>query len=250
MFTTRLSSVITGCGSNETTCSRRSTMSRIRSTNGTTIVRPGLSVRLYRPSRSTTPARACGTIRIVRARTISTNTTTTSKTINAITANLRLVHERGRAPDLGHLDLRAGLEDEVVDVRPGRPLLAADPHAAPVRVDALHDGCFRADECRRPRPDERRHVQMRAGDRPEQRKRRERGDDEDDELHERSDSDRRRDRRGDGGECDGAEKEQTRSEQLADRKYNSGDHPDHPARHVELIVGQPGRARPSAAGRP
>ena len=73
---------------------------------------------------------------------------------------------------------------------------------------------------------------------------------EDDELHERSDSDRRRNRRGDGGECDGAEEEQTRSEQLADRKYNSGDHPDHPTRHVELIVGQPGRVTPSAAGSP
>src|SRR5213078_1156071 len=136
------------------------TMSRIRSTNGTTIVRPGLSVRLYRPSRSTTPARACGTIRIVRARTISTNTTTTSKTINAITANLLLVHERGRAPDLRYLDPRARLEDEVVDVRPGRPLLAADPDAAAVRIHPLHDGRLRADECRRPGSDERRHVQM------------------------------------------------------------------------------------------
>ena len=45
MLTTRLSSVITGCGWNETTCSRRSIISRTRSTNGTTIVSPGLSVR-------------------------------------------------------------------------------------------------------------------------------------------------------------------------------------------------------------
>jgi hypothetical protein len=43
--TTTLSSVITGCGLKETTCSRRSITSRIRSTNGTTIVRPAFSVR-------------------------------------------------------------------------------------------------------------------------------------------------------------------------------------------------------------
>jgi hypothetical protein len=44
--TTRLSSVITGCGLNETTCSRRSISGRRRSMNGTTIVSPGDSVRL------------------------------------------------------------------------------------------------------------------------------------------------------------------------------------------------------------
>ena len=43
--TTTLSSVITGCGAKETTCSRRSITSRIRSTNGTTIVSPAFSVR-------------------------------------------------------------------------------------------------------------------------------------------------------------------------------------------------------------
>ena len=46
MLTTRLSSVITGCGGNETTCSRRSISGRSRSTNGTTSARPGVSVRL------------------------------------------------------------------------------------------------------------------------------------------------------------------------------------------------------------
>jgi hypothetical protein len=45
MLTTRLSSVMTGCGGNETTCSRMSTMSRTRSTNGTTMFTPGVSVR-------------------------------------------------------------------------------------------------------------------------------------------------------------------------------------------------------------
>jgi hypothetical protein len=46
MWTTRLSSVITDCGSKETTCSRRSSISRMRSTNGIRRVRPASSVRL------------------------------------------------------------------------------------------------------------------------------------------------------------------------------------------------------------
>jgi hypothetical protein len=46
MPTTRLSSVITGCGGNETTCSRRSISGFTRSMNGTIRVSPGSSVRL------------------------------------------------------------------------------------------------------------------------------------------------------------------------------------------------------------
>jgi hypothetical protein len=46
MLTTRLSSVITGCGGKETTCSRMSISGRSRSMNGITIVRPASSVRL------------------------------------------------------------------------------------------------------------------------------------------------------------------------------------------------------------
>ena len=41
MLTTRLSSVITGCGSNDTACSRMSCSCRSRSTNGITIASPG-----------------------------------------------------------------------------------------------------------------------------------------------------------------------------------------------------------------
>src|SRR6478736_1681730 len=81
METTRLSSVITGCGGKDTTCSRRSRRGSSRSTNGIRMVRPGFSVRWYLPSRSTTPARACGTIRTERTRTIITNATSTSSTI-------------------------------------------------------------------------------------------------------------------------------------------------------------------------
>ena len=81
--TTRLSSVITGCGSNETTCSRRSISGLSRSTNGITTCRPGVSVEWYRPTRSTTPARACGMTLIVRAKTPITKSTTTAMTMNA-----------------------------------------------------------------------------------------------------------------------------------------------------------------------
>jgi hypothetical protein len=46
MPTCRLSDVITGCGGNEMTCSRRSIVARTRSTNGTRMLSPGDSVRL------------------------------------------------------------------------------------------------------------------------------------------------------------------------------------------------------------
>src|SRR5436305_1405363 len=48
MLTTRLSSVITGCGGNETTCSRRSSSGRTRATNGTQSASPGESARDHR----------------------------------------------------------------------------------------------------------------------------------------------------------------------------------------------------------
>ncbi len=46
MPTETLSSVITGWGGNETTCSRKSISGFTRSMNGTMIVSPGVSVRL------------------------------------------------------------------------------------------------------------------------------------------------------------------------------------------------------------
>src|SRR5680860_1278350 len=76
--TTRLSSVITGCGGNETTLSRRSTVSRTRSMNGVIMLRPAGSVVRYLPNRSTTEARACGTILIV---SLNTDTTRMAKRI-------------------------------------------------------------------------------------------------------------------------------------------------------------------------
>ena len=58
MLRVRLSSVITGCGGNDTTRSRRSTRARTRSMNGTNKVSCPLTVRLYRPNRSITAASA------------------------------------------------------------------------------------------------------------------------------------------------------------------------------------------------
>src|ERR671935_2568089 len=182
MLTTRLSSVITGCGSKDTTCSRRSTISRMRSMKGTPTGRPGLSSRLSRPSRSTTPARACGTTRIVRASTSRTKTATTSKTINATTTDLLLIDERSRALDLRNFDLRAGLEHLAVHVRTRGPFLAADADATAAPVHALQDGRLRADERRRPGAHERRNMQMRTRDRPQEHQRAKRSEDEHEQL--------------------------------------------------------------------
>src|SRR4051812_17634981 len=71
--TTRLSSVITGCGGKLTTCSRRSIRERTRSTKGGITLRPAVRVSLYLPNRSTMPARACGTMRTVLLSTRTTN---------------------------------------------------------------------------------------------------------------------------------------------------------------------------------
>src|SRR5271169_3897322 len=167
MLTTRLSSVITGCGANDTTCSRRSIMSRIRSTNGTTSVSPGDSVRLYRPSRSTTPARACGTIFTVRHNVSRTRKTTMAAAISGYMSAPSFVDERGRALDLHHFDLRAGLIHRVLRVRARRPFLAADLHAASPGIDPLeHDG-LRPLERGGAGADGPRHRQVRLGDRPQ-----------------------------------------------------------------------------------
>src|ERR1700712_5673086 len=83
MPTCRLSAVITGCGGKEMTCSRRSIVARTRSTNGTRTDRPGDSVRLKRPRRSTTLAWACGTMVTLLPRMMITRTTITSAAIRA-----------------------------------------------------------------------------------------------------------------------------------------------------------------------
>src|SRR5512133_3834782 len=180
--TTTLSSVITGWGLNETTCSRRSTISRIRSTNGTTIASPALSVREYRPNRSTTPARAWGTMRIVRARVMNTRAVTMRGTINVATPDLLLVDEGRCALDLDDVDPRSGLDHLIVDERARRPLLATDAHPASVDIHALQDEGLRADERGRTGAKGRRHPQVAPGQRAEKRDGCDRRDREDEEL--------------------------------------------------------------------
>ena len=82
MLTTRLSSVITGCPRNATTCSRRSMSGLTRSTMGTMKFIPGSSVLRYRPNRSTLRARACGTIRTVLLTTMNTRMTAMAAAIS------------------------------------------------------------------------------------------------------------------------------------------------------------------------
>src|SRR5664279_524243 len=149
METTRLSSVITGCGGKDTTCSRRSIMYLTLSTNGTTMFSPAGRVPLYLPNRSTIPARACGTMRTVLASTTAANSTINKNSTSTATGTVfphsfscgasvqlgDLVHESGGAPDLEDVDLRARLDHGVLVVRSRGPDLAVDPPLSALRGD-------------------------------------------------------------------------------------------------------------------
>src|SRR3954466_593966 len=124
MPTTRLSSVMTGCGGKDTTCSRRSISGFTRSMNGTISASPGSSVRWKRPRRSTTPARAWGTMRTPDAATKKTKRKITIRAMTPPdTGHSLLGHERRGAPDLDHLHARAGFEDLLGRERARGPLL-------------------------------------------------------------------------------------------------------------------------------
>src|SRR3954468_7775274 len=144
--TTRLSDVITGCGGKLTTCSRMSTLVRTASTNGTSRLSPGFSVRWYLPSRSTTSIRCCGTTRIDR----STVITTISATKTAIAMRIIwptyvsvLPHHCGCALELDHPDPVARLERLRTVERPRPPGLAFDLYQPVVGVDPLEDQAAR-----------------------------------------------------------------------------------------------------------
>src|SRR5215212_3320502 len=166
IWTTRLSSVITGCGGKDTTCSRRSIRGLTRSTKGTISASPGSSVRWKRPRRSTTPARACGTIRTPDAATNSTNNSTTNRAMTPpVTAHTSISNKDRSALDLDDLDALPGLEDPAVLVRAGAPLLALElDHAGLVRRRLQHQR-MAPDEPRGARPQARRHAAVRPRDR-------------------------------------------------------------------------------------
>src|SRR5690349_13352605 len=141
MLTTRLSSVMVGCGGKETTCSRRSISGRMRSMKGTSRARPGSRVRWKRPSRSTTPALACGTILMPAMATKRTKSsrTTSAMTPPVMTKPLSFGDERRGALDLDDGHAVAWFEDLAVHVGPGRPLLALELDEAGVLGDSVQD---------------------------------------------------------------------------------------------------------------
>src|SRR3954466_1300796 len=129
MPTTRLSSVMTGCGGKLTTCSRRSINGRMRSTNGTRMVGPGGHARWKRPSRSMIPAVACGTMRTVRMTVMRTKTAITATAMSAAVIQVSLgkvdgKDDGGRTVDLCDIHGRTGRDDVGVVVRAGAPDLA------------------------------------------------------------------------------------------------------------------------------
>src|SRR4051812_38974368 len=123
-----------------------STLVRTASTNGTSRLSPGFSVRWYLPSRSTTSIRCCGTTRIDR----STVITTISATKTAIAMRIIwptyvsvLPHHCGCALDLDHPDPVARLERLRTVERPRPPGLAFDLYQPVVGVDPLEDQAAR-----------------------------------------------------------------------------------------------------------
>src|SRR3954471_17009041 len=190
MPTTRLSSVITGCGGKETTCSRRSISGLTRSTNGTISARPGSSVRWKRPSRSTTPARACGTIRTPMPAMTSTKTRTTISAMMPPDIWLLFGHERDRAPDLDYLYALPRLEDLVLVEAARAPVLPVELDDAAVLRRALEDQGLPADEPPRPGADLRWHAAVGAGDRSQPGERDDGRDERDGQRHGRSTAER------------------------------------------------------------
>src|SRR5437764_641359 len=76
------------------------------------------------------PARAWGTMRMVRAATNTANTTSTRRTITpAVTGIPLFAHEGGCAPDLDHRHAGARVDHLVVVIGARGPHLSADLHA-------------------------------------------------------------------------------------------------------------------------
>src|SRR3954454_2252380 len=232
--TTRLSSVITGCGGNETTCSRRSSSGLTRSTNGTISGSPGGSVRAARPSRSTIPARACGTIRTPAAATMNRNTARTISAIRpAVIAVSSFRDERRGAPDLDDLDPLAGLDDVVVVVRAGGPHLAVDAHAADTLVvgDALHHHPGPPHQRRRAGAQPRRLAAVRAGQRPQAGEQDQRHHEEHGPAERRAGAGGAGQRRDERTARERGEEEAERGD-LSDTEDDRRDQPDQPGIHV------------------
>ena len=120
MQTTRLSSVITGCGGKDTTCSRRSISGRSRSTNGTRMVRPGGQGAAVpaEPLDDAGPGLRHDPHRLGQRdehQQHDARRATPSATSDAH-SDLRFVDDRRGAVDLHDLDVPPGLDDVCVGV--------------------------------------------------------------------------------------------------------------------------------------
>src|SRR5687767_14469976 len=149
---------------------------------------------------------------MVLARTYSTKTVSTPRTISAAIPNLLVADERCRALDLHHLDACTLLVHVVLVVRARAPLLAPYLHPASVGVDALEDDRPGADESRRPGAKGRRRVQVAARDRPDEEQRADRAEDEHRKLHRHTGAQSGDQRRWQGGQRHRAEEEAERRE--------------------------------------
>src|SRR5688572_1294877 len=173
-------------------------------------------------------------MRIARERTNRTKSAITTRTIRPAISNLLVGNERGSALDLEHLDARALVVHVVLVVRPRGPLLATDLAPAPVRVGALEQERARPDRRCRAGANGRRCMQVAPGDRPDERQRSQRPDDEHDELEGESPSRRRDERRREGGDRNSAQEEAERGD-LAGREHRGEDEPKDPVGHDWIL---------------
>src|SRR6266545_4056485 len=134
--TSRLSAVIARSARNVSACGRRSTLARTASTEGTSMCRPGPSVRWYLPSRSTRSTCSLGTIRRHRSRMNTINATTTAA-VNASALNdegsmstMVLPVRVPVEPALAVLETRAQVERH-------RPIAGVDGHVLQSPVTRL-----------------------------------------------------------------------------------------------------------------
>src|SRR5699024_1062942 len=140
MATVKLSSVMAACGGSVTIRSRVSTLSRTRSMNGMTKLRPPDSVRVYRPRRSMMAASPCGTRTMALVTSSATSSTSTPATIRPVIDLHLLVHDGRVAVDAHDRDPIPLAERGAGHERPGGPEFAGQPHEAGGAADGFLDG--------------------------------------------------------------------------------------------------------------
>lgn len=158
--------------------------------------------------------------------------------------------ERGRTPDLEHIDDGPDRDDLFGDVGTGRPDFAADPHPAVLRIHKLQDLGALPHQRRNPAPGAAGHAPGAAGHAPAvpaQRRKQDgdrytTGDRKRGSLSCAAYPERRRRCRRDGGDRQqpGDEGE---AEHLDTAQDSGDDHPDQPGRHLVTPALWPGRCR-------